>query len=124
MSATKKTTTSKKAPAKPSASSASKRSASKTSASKTSAPRTAARKSSPRKAARPKAARRDAAAKPAGATLVVRQVRSAIGSNRRQRATLRGLRLGRPGRRSELEDTQAVRGMIRAVIHLVTVEGA
>ena len=55
-------------------------------------------------------------------TLVVRQVRSAIGSNRRQRATLRGLRLGRLGRRSELEDTPAVRGMINKVVHLVTVE--
>ena len=70
------------------------------------------------------APRRRAVAKKRGATLVVRQVRSAIGSNPRQRATLRGLRLGRPGRRAELEDTQAVRGMIGKVVHLVTVEGA
>lgn len=54
--------------------------------------------------------------------LRVRQVRSAIGSDRRQRATLRGLRLGRPGSVSVLEDTEAVRGMLRAVGHLVRVE--
>ena len=55
-------------------------------------------------------------------TLRVRQVRSAVGRVRDQRSTLRGLRLGRPGRSSELEDTPAVRGMIRKVAHLVEVE--
>ena len=54
----------------------------------------------------------------------VRQVRSAIGSTRDQRATLRGLRLGRPGKRMELEDGPAVRGMINKVVHLVVVEEA
>ena len=54
----------------------------------------------------------------------VRQVRSAIGSTRGQRATLRGLRLGRPGKRTELEDGPAVRGMINKVVHLVVVEEA
>ena len=54
--------------------------------------------------------------------LRVRQVRSAIGFPRDQRATLRGLRLGRPGRQSELEDTPAVRGMIAKVSHLVVLE--
>ncbi len=54
----------------------------------------------------------------------IRQVRSAIGFSRDQRATLRGLRLGRPGKQAELEDGPAVRGMIRKVIHLVVVEDA
>ncbi len=54
--------------------------------------------------------------------IVVRQVRSAIGFDRRQRATLRGLGLRRLHQTVELEDTPAVRGMIDKVIHLVTVE--
>ena len=54
----------------------------------------------------------------------IRQVRSAIGFQRDQRATLRGLGLRRRGAVSELEDTPAVRGMIRKVIHLVAVEEA
>jgi len=52
----------------------------------------------------------------------VRQVRSVIGFDRRQRATLRGLGLRRLNHRVELEDTPAVRGMIVKVAHLVTVE--
>jgi large subunit ribosomal protein L30 len=52
----------------------------------------------------------------------VRWVRSAIGSNRRQRATIAGLGLKRLGQSVELEDTTAVRGMIRKVGHLVVVE--
>ncbi len=54
----------------------------------------------------------------------VRQVGSPIGLRRDQRATLRGLRLGRPGKRAELEDSPAVRGMINKVVHLVVVEEA
>ncbi len=54
--------------------------------------------------------------------IVVRQVRSVIGYDRRQRATLRGLGLRRINQTVELEDTPAVRGMIDKVIHLVTVE--
>ena len=52
----------------------------------------------------------------------VRQVRSAISYDRRQRATLRGLGLRRMHQTVELEDTPAVRGMINKVIHLVVVE--
>ena len=52
----------------------------------------------------------------------VRQVRSAIGYDRRQRATLRGLGLRRIHQTVELEDTPAVRGMIFKVRHLVKVE--
>ncbi len=54
--------------------------------------------------------------------IVVRQVRSVIGYDRRQRATLRGLGLRRINQTVELEDTPAVRGMIDKVIHLVRVE--
>jgi len=52
----------------------------------------------------------------------VRWVKSQIGSNRRQRATLRGLGFRRLNQTVELEDTPAVRGMIQKVIHLVVVE--
>lgn len=52
----------------------------------------------------------------------VRQVRGTAGCREEQRATLRGLGLGRPGRVAELPDTPAVRGMIRKVAHLVAVE--
>ena len=52
----------------------------------------------------------------------VRQVRSAIGYDRRKRATRRGLGLRRMHQTVELEDTPAVRGMINKVIHLVVVE--
>jgi large subunit ribosomal protein L30 len=53
----------------------------------------------------------------------VRWVRSAIGYNRKQRATLVGLGLKRLNQTVELEDTPAVRGMIDKVTHLVVVEG-
>ena len=59
-----------------------------------------------------------------GKKLRVRQVRSAIGYTRRQRATLRGLGLRRLNHEVEVEDSPAVRGMIRKVIHLVAVEDA
>ena len=52
----------------------------------------------------------------------VRWMRSAIGSNRRQRATLRGLGLRRLQQVVEVDDTPAIRGMIRKVVHLVEVE--
>ncbi len=48
--------------------------------------------------------------------------KSQIGYDQRQRATLRGLGLKRLGQRVELQDTDAVRGMIRKVRHLVVVE--
>jgi large subunit ribosomal protein L30 len=58
----------------------------------------------------------------AGRRLRVRQVKSEIGFDRRQRATLRGLGLRRIRHTVELQDTPAVRGMIRKVLHLVEVE--
>jgi len=54
--------------------------------------------------------------------LRIRQVKSSIGYNRKQRRTLRGLGLRRMHQSVELEDTPAVRGMIRKVNHLVRVE--
>jgi len=59
-----------------------------------------------------------------GGRIRVKQVRSEIGYNRRQRASLRGLGLRRLQQTVELEDTPAVRGMIGKVIHLVVVEEA
>ena len=57
-----------------------------------------------------------------GKRVRVTQVRSQIGFDRRQRATLRGLGLWRMRQTVELEDTPQVRGMIRKVVHLVKVE--
>jgi large subunit ribosomal protein L30 len=51
----------------------------------------------------------------------VKQVKSEIGFDRRQRANLRGLGLRRVNHVVELEDTPAVRGMIYKVRHIVTV---
>ena len=59
----------------------------------------------------------------APARIRVTQVRSAIGFDRRQRATLRGLGFRRMGQTVEVVDTPAVRGMIRKVSHLLKVEG-
>jgi large subunit ribosomal protein L30 len=57
-------------------------------------------------------------------TLRVVQVKSEIGFDRRQRATLRGLGIRRLHQVVSLEDSPAVRGMLRAVRHLVKVEEA
>jgi len=54
----------------------------------------------------------------------VKQLRSAIGYDQRQRTALRGLGLRRLRHEVVLEDTPAVRGLIRCVIHLVAVEEA
>jgi large subunit ribosomal protein L30 len=54
--------------------------------------------------------------------LKVRQVRSAVSGRQQQRDTLRTLGLRRIGDESVREDRPEVRGMIRAVSHLVTVE--
>jgi large subunit ribosomal protein L30 len=58
------------------------------------------------------------------ARIAIRWVRSEIGFDRRQRATLRGLGLKRLNQRIELEDTPSVRGMIDKVRHLIVVEEA
>ena len=53
--------------------------------------------------------------------VTVEQTRSPIGRPASQRATLIGLGLNRIGRRSSLEDTPAIRGMIAKVAHLVRI---
>ena len=57
-----------------------------------------------------------------GKKLRVRWIKSQIGYDRRQRATLRGLGFRRLQQSVELEDTPAIRGMIFKVRHLVVVE--
>jgi large subunit ribosomal protein L30 len=54
--------------------------------------------------------------------LRVTWVKSAIGFDRRQRATLKGLGLRRLHQTVEVPDAPAVRGMIAKVMHLVRVE--
>ncbi|HUA53923.1 MAG TPA: 50S ribosomal protein L30 [Candidatus Sulfotelmatobacter sp.] len=58
----------------------------------------------------------------AAKTLRVTQIGSPIGRVSLQRETLKGLGLNKLHRTRELEDTPAVRGMIRKVHHLVRVE--
>jgi large subunit ribosomal protein L30 len=53
--------------------------------------------------------------------IIVEQIKSPVGRPASQRATLIGLGLNRIGRRSSLEDTAAVRGMIAKVAHLVRI---
>ena len=55
-------------------------------------------------------------------TIRVRQTGSPIRREASQRKTLIGLGLNKMGRVRELEDTPAVRGMIRKVQHMVVVE--
>jgi large subunit ribosomal protein L30 len=54
--------------------------------------------------------------------LKVTQVRSGIGRPQDQRQTLKGLGLTKINRAVVLNDTHAIRGMIRKVSHLVKVE--
>jgi large subunit ribosomal protein L30 len=56
------------------------------------------------------------------ATLQITQVRSANGSNRKQRETLKTLGLGKIGRSTEREDHPTVQGLIYSVRHLVEVK--
>ena len=53
--------------------------------------------------------------------LKVRQTGSPIRRSQDQRATLVGLGLNKIGRERELQDTPAVRGMIRKVSHMVEI---
>ena len=54
-------------------------------------------------------------------TIKVRQTGSPIRRPKDQRQTLVGLGLNKVGRVRELEDTPAVRGMIRKVSHMVEI---
>ena len=55
-------------------------------------------------------------------TIKVTRIGSTIGRPKSQELNLRGLGLTKTGRTVELEDTLAVRGMIKKVAHLVKVE--
>jgi large subunit ribosomal protein L30 len=59
-----------------------------------------------------------------GKTIKVEQIGSPMRRHNDQRATLVGLGLNKIGRRRDLPDTPATRGMIRKVQHLVRVVGA
>jgi large subunit ribosomal protein L30 len=61
------------------------------------------------------------AEKKKGKTITVEQIGSPIRRPKEQRATLVGLGLNKLHRRSTLEDTPSVRGMIAKVEHLVRV---
>jgi large subunit ribosomal protein L30 len=56
--------------------------------------------------------------------LKITQVKSGIGRPPEQRRTLLGLGLRGPHKTVVLQDTVSIRGMIRKVSHLVTVESA
>ena len=55
-------------------------------------------------------------------TIVVRQVKSAIGTKPKHRGTLRALGLRGVGKSNELPDRPEIRGMISRVPHLIEVE--
>ena len=59
-----------------------------------------------------------------GKTIFITLVRSPIGYTKDQRATAQALGLRRLHQTIEHKDTEAVRGMINKIIHLVTVEEA
>jgi large subunit ribosomal protein L30 len=52
----------------------------------------------------------------------IRLARSVIGSLPKQRATVRSLGLRKIGSVSEQEDNPVIRGMVKVVSHMVTVE--
>jgi large subunit ribosomal protein L30 len=54
--------------------------------------------------------------------LRIKLIRSTIKALPKQRATVRSLGLRKIGSCTEQEDTPAIRGMVRAVSHLVSVE--
>jgi len=55
-------------------------------------------------------------------TIKIRQVRSGIGFDKTQKATLRALGLVKIGRVREFPDNPAIRGMAAKISHLVVIE--
>jgi large subunit ribosomal protein L30 len=55
-------------------------------------------------------------------TIRLRQIRSGIGFDKRQKATLRALGLERIGRVREFPDRPEIRGMVASIPHLVVIE--
>ena len=124
----KKETKAKAAPKKEAAKkpAAAKKAAPKKETAKKAAPKSdAPEKEAPAKAEAPKAeTKAPAKKKPSGKTVTVTQIGSPIGRQAYQRKTLIGLGLNKMHKTRTLEDTPSVRGMIRAVSHLVKVEDA
>ena len=55
-------------------------------------------------------------------TIKIRQIRSGIGFDKTQKATLRALGLVKIGRVREFPDNPAIRGMAAKISHLVVIE--
>ena len=55
-------------------------------------------------------------------TITVTLKKSTIACNEKQKANVRGLGLRKTGSTSTLENTPAVRGMIKKVIHLLDIQ--
>ena len=75
----------------------------------------------PKVAAKP-AVKKTAAAIKSGAMIKVTLVRSLIGRIESHKATVKGLGLRRMNHTVEVQDTQAIRGMINTVNYLLKVE--
>lgn len=58
----------------------------------------------------------------ANKTITIKLIKSVIGHTKSQRATVTGLGLNKVGKVSTLENTPAVRGMIKKVIHLLEIK--
>ena len=56
-------------------------------------------------------------------TIKIKQVRSGIGFDRKQRAVLKGLGFGKLNKTVERPDDPSIRGMVHKVRHLVEVLG-
>ena len=54
-------------------------------------------------------------------TVRIQQVKSGLGYNKRQKATLKAIGLGKIGRVREHPDNPQIRGMINKVVHLVEI---
>jgi|TARA_B110000305_G_scaffold102345_1_gene115113 large subunit ribosomal protein L30 len=54
-------------------------------------------------------------------TVTVKQTRSLIGSTKKQVASIKGLGLRRINHEVTLEDTPAIRGMIKVVRHMIEI---
>lgn len=59
----------------------------------------------------------------ANKTITIKLKKSIIGSTEKQKANVKGLGLRRIGHEKTLENTPAVRGMIKKVIHLLDIVG-
>lgn len=54
-------------------------------------------------------------------TIRIQQIKSGIGYSKKQKAVLKSLKLGKMHKIVELPDTEAVKGMIRKIPHLVKI---